>query len=190
MRWNPSTFTITEQPLEVVCESSTTFDELRTLVGNAVQLGGDEHGATDIAHIGIAKRGWRMDSVLDIPGLAWDADREDPETMDAYSRAATSDIGFISDGDVFLYKDNREELKELTEEERKKLKAESRAKAKAGASQETVCTKYLCLHGTVDSAALTPISHMTTYLCTSVVASCCISGSQNQNCTRSVCPEG
>jgi hypothetical protein len=83
MRWNPSTFTITEQPLEVVCEYSTTFDELRTLIAKAVQLGDDEFGATDIAHIGVAKRGWRMESVLDVPGLPWDADREDPETMDA-----------------------------------------------------------------------------------------------------------
>ncbi len=178
MRWNPSTFTVTEEPLEVVCESSTTFDELRTLIANAVQLGDDEHGSTDIAHIGVTKRGWRMDSVLDVPGLAWDADREDPDKMDAYGRAATSDIGFISDGDVFLYQDNREELKELTEEERKKLKTESRAKAKVGASQETVRMKYLRQNDTVrpwadHSTSFSPAFRNTSWLMTSVAVRFC-----------------
>ena len=192
MRWNPSTFTVTEEPLEVVCESSTTFDELRTLVAKAVQLGDDEHGATDIADIGIAKRGRRMDSVLDVPGLEWDADREDPDKMDAYSRAAASDIGFISDGDVFLYKDNREELKELTEDERKKLKTESRAK-KVGASQETVRISACAItRPTNDAMGLTFRLYFTTshfslllWRCVSVDP-----GSKNQNCAGSISTEG
>ena len=186
MRWNPSTFTVTEEPLEVVCESTTTFDELRTLIAKAVQLGDDERGATDVADIGVAKRGWRMDSVLDVPGLAWDADRG-PDELDAYSRAPASDIGFISDGDVFLYKDNREELKELTEDERKKFKVESRAK-KVGASQETVrisaCATTtpglaFCLHST------TPHISKLLWRCVFVDP-----GSKNQNCAGSIGTEG
>lgn len=129
---------MTEQPLEIVCESSTTFDELRTLIANAVQLGDDEHGATDILHIGVTKRGLYMDSILDVPELAWDADRKESVKMDAYSRETTSEVGFTSDGDAFLYRDNREDLKELTEEEKKKLKSQSKAKSRVGASQETV----------------------------------------------------
>lgn len=56
---------------------------------------------------------------------------------------STSDIGFVTDGDVFLYKDNREELKVLSEEEKKQFKKASRAKARVGASQETVRRNWL-----------------------------------------------
>jgi hypothetical protein len=47
--------------------------------------------------------------------------------------------GFISDGDVFFYCDNRETLKVLTDEEKKKIKAETKSKARVtgGSTAET-----------------------------------------------------
>lgn len=54
---------------------------------------------------------------------------------------ASDDVGFISDGDVFYYRDNTEELKELTEEEKKTLKKIYKAKQAASSGEVGVKIK-------------------------------------------------
>lgn len=98
LRWNPGTFSITENHLEVVAESTTKWEDLRRHVAVLIDPAAEDRhfllsgvvegseSAISAENIGLAKRGWRTGSIIDIPGLDWDPDSADTSKMDAYSR--------------------------------------------------------------------------------------------------------
>jgi len=80
-----------------------------------------------IAHVGIAKAfgNWPGLDVLEIPDLDWDH----PVPTYINSSVKTGTVGtaplYLRDGDILYFRDNDEELKELTPEEKKALEKEA-----------------------------------------------------------------
>ena len=123
VRWYPAEYRLGE-PGELVIDDHAQAVELRQAI-----LALPEAAGLTAEGMGLTKRphSWQRPSPLDAPGMMWDQDRAKP-TVDnwGYTRRPDLGIGWPKDGDAYYYRDNSEELKELSEEERAELEKEAK----------------------------------------------------------------
>ena len=101
--------------IEVVVTDRAECDEFRRQVA---QLSDIPH-----EHVGIARRRlYGVHTLIDIPNLSWDTDRA-PAVVDAlgYTQHPETTLAYPKDGDLYYFRDNRENLKQLTEAEHAEL---------------------------------------------------------------------
>lgn len=127
IRWYPSEYRLGE-PAELVIDEHAQALALREAI-----LALPEAADLDVDGMGLVRcpYSWTKPSILNVPGMFWDQDRAPPKT-DAWGHVRKPDtgIGWPKDCDIYYYRSNSEELKELTPEETAALEKEAKKQAK------------------------------------------------------------
>jgi len=120
-QWFPSKFEVGPK-IEMVVSENMTLTEFKQFLST-------KYGITNV---GISKPSGSFPGpdILEIPEADWD--RKIPEYSYSYSSIRMGALGsaplYVHDGDIVLFRDNDELLKELTKEEKRKFEKEAQAR--------------------------------------------------------------
>jgi hypothetical protein len=141
-RWKPSEYALGDHAELVVANQCSCADfraKLAALL--AAELGRD----VAAADVGLAKKGYNVSSVFDLPNADWDADLKQPVAYKNYQgtmvmpAAPDQSIGhLVGDDATFFFRLNAEPLKELAPAERaalEKVQKRLAAKRRGGAAR-------------------------------------------------------